>query len=224
MMVKAVLFDLDETLLNRKESVLHFLSNQYDRLSSLKHIPKDDYKKRFVQLEKNGYVWKDVVYEQLVTEFSITDISKEALLEDYIQNFQHHCIPFPHLIPMLENLKEQHFKLGLITNGKEQFQINNIQALQITSYFDTILISESEGVKKPDPIIFQRALDRLEVPPDQSVFIGDHLENDVFAAKRVGMNVLWRSASNYEGIISITDLREIELWITKWNGGETYGN
>ncbi|SHN30453.1 HAD family hydrolase [Gracilibacillus kekensis] len=224
-MIKAVLFDLDGTLLDRDQSVKQFISHQYDRLrKSLNHIPKEIYMQRFITLDDNGYVWKDKVYEQLIKEFGIGELTKEQLLEDYIQYFKYHCIPFPQLIPMLENLKKQQFKLGLITNGKEQFQMNNIQALRITSYFDKILISESEGIKKPDPIIFQRTLDRLEVSPEQSVFIGDHLENDVFAAKRVGMNVLWKSASNYEGIISITDLREIELWITKWNGGEKYEN
>jgi putative hydrolase of the HAD superfamily len=57
-MVKAVLFDLDGTLLDRDESVKQFIAAQYDRLTAhLNHIPKNDYLTRFIQLDCHGHVW-----------------------------------------------------------------------------------------------------------------------------------------------------------------------
>jgi len=59
-MVKAALFDLDGTLLNRDASVQRFIENQYERLhKSLHHIPKQQYTSRFIELDCRGYVWKD---------------------------------------------------------------------------------------------------------------------------------------------------------------------
>ncbi|UOQ48651.1 HAD family hydrolase [Gracilibacillus caseinilyticus] len=211
-MIKAVLFDLDGTLLNRDASVQHFITNQYKRLDSLHHLSKDSYITRFIELDNRGYVWKDKVYQQLVKEFEITGLSWEALLEDYISQFQFSCVPFPHLKEALEILKQKGFALGMISNGKGQFQMDNIKALGIEPYFNTILISEWEGMKKPDPRIFQKALQQLHVQPQQGVFVGDHPENDVLAAQRIGMQAIWKKDKGWKNCSAdwtVDDLKEI---------------
>ena len=191
--MKAVIFDLDGTLLNRDESVKRFIDDQYNRLHKwLGHIPKTGYTARFIELDNRGYVWKDKVYQQLVDEYNIHEITAEYLLQDYLNEFHKHCIPFPNLHKTLEQLKNSNLALGLITNGFGQFQMDNIKALQIDSYFDAILVSEWEGIKKPDAQIFHRALERLKVEPSDSIYVGDHPENDVKAAKNAGMTAIWK--------------------------------
>ena len=75
-MIKAALFDLDGTLLNRDESVKLFLDSQYHRLNKfVGHIPKKQYMTRFIELDNRGYVWKDKVYQQLVNEFAMEGIT-----------------------------------------------------------------------------------------------------------------------------------------------------
>lgn len=218
-MIKAVLFDLDGTLLNRDESVKLFVERQYDRLNKfVSHVPKEKYVSRFIALDNRGYVWKDKVYQQLVDEFTIADITWEKLLEDYMREFKNNCIPFPNLIKMLEELKSKDLILGMITNGYGQFQMDNIKALEIDKYFDTILISEWESMKKPNPQIFLRALEKLNVSPKESVFIGDHPENDVKAAQNVGMKGIWKSDfqwDNVEADFILNDLSELSLIIDR---------
>lgn len=190
---KAVLFDLDGTLLNRDKSVELFINKQYERLYELlSHIPKEQYISRFIELDNHGYVWKDKVYQQLISEFNIPFVTWEELLQDYVQQFKHHCVGFPHIHKMLEELKNNKIALGMITNGYGQFQMDNIKALDIEKYFDVILVSEWEGIKKPNPKIFMNALEQLNVEPSESVFIGDHPENDVKAAQNVGMKGIWK--------------------------------
>lgn len=216
-MIQAVLFDLDGTLLDRDASVKKFIDNQYERLGNyLGHISKEKYMTRFIELDCRGYVWKDKVYQQLVEEFEIVGIGWENLLGDYITEFKHHCVPFPNLKSMLEELKTDGFALGMITNGFGQFQMDNIRALGIEKYFDAILVSETEGMKKPDPAIFKRALKRLNKEPRESVFVGDHPENDVKASQYVGMRGIWKKDVQWDAFepdYAVEDLGELPTMI-----------
>ena len=212
-MIKAVIFDLDGTLLNRDESVKKFIINQYERLNKwVNHISKEEYTTRFIELDNRGYVWKDKVYQQLTEEFEMKGVTWEDLLEDYLSHFKDHCVSFPNLFDLLEELRNKQFTLGIITNGMGQFQMDNIKALGIEKYFKIILISEWEGLKKPDPNIFLRALNQLNVPPDQSVYVGDHPENDVKASQKAGMKGIWKKDvhwGNTGAEFSIDDLLEL---------------
>lgn len=220
-MIKAVIFDLDGTLLNRDASLQKFIENQYDRLNKeFHHVIKEKYVSRFIELDCRGYVWKDKVYQQMVEEFNITSISWEELLGDYISEFHQSCIPFPNLIDMLEALKRNSIQLGLITNGKGSFQLNNIRALGIESYFETILISEWEGMKKPNPKIFMRALKRLNLKPEESIYVGDHPENDIRGAENAGMVGIWKRDFNWgdlEANYIIEDLIELPMVLQEMN-------
>ncbi|MBS4192830.1 HAD family hydrolase [Bacillus sp. FJAT-49705] len=220
-MIKAVIFDLDGTLLNRDESVKKFIDNQYKRLNKwVGHIPKEKYTIRFIELDSRGYVWKDKVYQQLVDEFEITGVNWEVLLGDYISEFKHSCVPFPNLLSMLEDLRKSNLLLGIITNGYGQFQIDNIKALGIEKYFKTILVSEWEGIKKPSPQIFKRALELLNVSANESIFVGDHPENDVKAAQNVGMKGIWKKDFQWENVkadIIIDDFAALPLIIKNLN-------
>ncbi|MGM0897846.1 MAG: HAD family hydrolase [Bacillota bacterium] len=212
-MIQAVLFDLDGTLLNRDASVGSFINDQYERMPQfLGHIPRELYAERFIELDRRGYVWKDQVYAQLIQEFEIEHTTMEFLLEDYITHFRFHCIPFIGLHSMLESLKEQGVKLGIISNGKGEFQMDNIKALGIEKCFDAILISESENLRKPDPRIFERAMARLNVLPSHSLFVGDHPTADVEAAKNAGMIGVWKKDTGWNEAVadySIDELNEV---------------
>lgn len=217
--IKAVVFDLDGTLLNRDASIKIFIEKQYHRLNKwLNHVPIDKYITRFIELDNRGYVWKDKVYQQLVNEFGITGLTWEQLLQDYINQFKDSCVPFSNLITTLEQLRIKNISLGMITNGKGQFQMDNIKALGIEKYFQTILISEWEGMKKPDPQIFLKALDKLNVLPSESIFVGDHPKKDIKAAQDVGMIGVWKKDCQWDNIEAdfiVDDLTEIPLIVVK---------
>ena len=109
----------------------------------------------------------------------------------------------------------------MITNGFGDFQTGNIHALGIQKYFDVILISEIEGIRKPDPAIFLRAADLMGVLPEECAYIGDHPINDVTASRNVGMMGIWKEDTFYkdhfecDGIVR--DLLEIKTIIEQWN-------
>lgn len=219
-LIQAVIFDLDRTLLNRDASLLQFIHYQYDvRQDALSHIPKEVFVEKFVEYDCGGYVWKDEVYKQLIDEFQI-ECSYVDLLEEYIQEFYRFCIPYPYAVETLKALKDQGLKLGMITNGRTSFQNGNIDALGIRPFFDEVLISEEEGIKKPEREIFMRAANRLGVEPVHCLFVGDHPVNDVEASMAAGMIGVWKrnaGEEQFEAACVVDCLSEISDRIM--NGG-----
>lgn len=190
--IAAVLFDLDETLLDRRQSLTQFVLAQYQRFyPHFQHIPSAAYLRRVVELDANGAVWKDQVYKQLLAELEIMDVGWEELLNDYVAHFAEACVGFPNLHATLDALETKGYKLGIVTNGRSPFQERNIAALGIRHYFGAVLVSEAEGVRKPDPEIFLRAAARLRTQPDKVVFVGDNPQADIAGAQRCGMKAIW---------------------------------
>ncbi len=223
-MIRAVIFDLDGTLLDRDVSVKKCIDDQYERCKeALGHIPKDNYMDRFIELDARGYVWKDIVYRELAKEFMIKALTWNELLDDYIHHFQYHCTPFDKVEETLIKLAKDNLSLGMITNGFEAFQMNNIKALGIESFFQSILISEREGIKKPNPEIFLRSAQLLQVSTEECLFVGDHPENDIKASKSVGMTTVWKEDSYWDEVDAdyiIEDLNTLLGMVTSINEKE----
>ena len=190
--IEGILFDLDQTLMDRDKSLHLFLNQQWNKKKSLQAISKDDFVTKFIELDKNGYVWKDKVYSQILNDFGITDIHHNDLLADYLANFSQNAVLFPNVMDFLQTCKSQNIKLGIITNGREDLQASVIRACGLEQIMDVILISEVEGIKKPDPIIFKSALNHLSLSSASCVFIGDNPDADIKGAYNVGMKTIWK--------------------------------
>lgn len=198
-MIKAVLFDLDNTIMDRHGALHNFAADQHRRLfaSRQPHVPAVAYRQRFVQLDDNGRLWKDAVYQQLITEFDLRDVSWEQLLAEYIDRFRFFCQPLPGFATMLANLQAANYRLGLITNGSYPFQKHNFAALGVAEAFELVLVSEHEGLRKPDPRLFQRALDKLGVAAAKAVYVGDNPIADIQGAQAVGMKAIFRPSPHW---------------------------
>jgi putative hydrolase of the HAD superfamily len=156
-----------------------------------------------------------------MSEFAIEGMSWKSLLEDYEMQFQFHCVPFQFLTEMLNELKNQDYLLGIITNGRSPFQARAIDGLGIRDYFDVILISEVEQVRKPQVEIFQRAMNLLGVSASDSVFVGDHPEADIVGAKGAMMKTIWKRNLSWteakEADATIDELSEIPPILAQFN-------
>jgi putative hydrolase of the HAD superfamily len=188
--LKAIGFDLDGTLHDRATSLRVFADAQHHRFSLAAHVPLSAWRERFITLDAGGMVWKDKVYQALTTEWQLPCTSQELLI-DYEDNFPASARLFPDAIETLTALKLRGLALGLITNGREKLQGAVITALGIESYFCSILISEAEGLAKPDPAIFARFLERLSIQPVDAAFVGDSLRADVQGSRNAGLFSVW---------------------------------
>lgn len=213
--MKAILFDLDGTLLDRRASLRRFIKEQRERLGNeLKETDELSYEEDFLTWDNNGYVTKDIVYQKLIATYNIKSFTATELLQDYEDFFHTCCIPFANLTSTLAELQKQSIKLGIVTNGKKDFQQKNLEALGIATYFESVVISEAVGVKKPDPAIFLHAAEKLGVLPKECLFVGDHPDIDVAGAEAVGMTGVWRVNSMWKAqkkTHEITNLTQLLL-------------
>ena len=145
---------------------------------------------RFVELDNHGRVWKDVVYERLIEEFDINGWKTEELLAVYENCFCAFCVPRMGVDQAIAELAEG-YSLGLISNGKTPFQERNFRALGFSSSFDSIIVSEAIGLRKPDPEIFHLGCSELNVDPKETVFVGDSPVADILGAREAGLATIF---------------------------------
>jgi putative hydrolase of the HAD superfamily len=188
-LIKAILFDLDDTLLDRTTSLAEFVKEQHRRYK-LDQVAYETYHRRFLELDQRGYAEKPQLFQALITEFAVP-ASVEALLADFEQGAWNQCTLLPDAAAVLAELRVRGYKLGVITNGEDWSQMRKLRVTGLVPLVDLIVISGNEQIKKPDPQIFTRAAERLAVRPDECAFVGDHTRNDIYGAGAVGMKTIW---------------------------------
>ena len=98
---------------------------------------------------------------------------------------------FPGPVEMLARLRERGYKLAIITNGFADTHREKIALLALERLFDEILIADEVGLLKPDPRIFRLAAERLGVPAEACAMVGDRFERDIAGAAAAGMYTVW---------------------------------
>jgi YjjG family noncanonical pyrimidine nucleotidase len=123
-------------------------------------------------------------------EYFVSDAQIDSIAHDYIQLLPENNRLFDGTIEVLEYLDEK-YKLHIITNGFADVQYKKINNSNIGGFFKTITNSEMAGVKKPNPIIFEYALNLAQANRENSVMIGDCLEADVQGALDAGLDAIF---------------------------------
>jgi putative hydrolase of the HAD superfamily len=217
-MIKAVLFDLDGTLFDRDSCVRALVQEQYSAFKGrLETIKLDHFVNRVLTLDEHGYRNKSEVYETLAREHRLPAGTAAELTADFWTRYHTFCRPYDDLLGTLEELKHRGKRIGVITNGTQTIQEGTMDALGIRELLDVVLVSETEGVRKPDPAIFERAATRLGLLPSECCFVGDHPEVDIAGAKAASWWPVWKRSSHWsppaETVLTIDTLSEVLLHI-----------
>lgn len=188
--VKAVIFDMFETLVSMDRSDRYF---SYEISQDL-GLPikvfkpewnkvKDDCSTGKLTFEEGVAAAMKVLGVYSDEKLSLVSAKRHAAKESIFREISVESLN------MLDRLKTAGYKLGLISNCfSEEHDV--IRASRLYPFFDAALLSYEEGIQKPDPEIFRRCVERLGVCPGECLYIGDGGNNELEAAYAAGMNVL----------------------------------
>ncbi|MGF2715263.1 2-haloalkanoic acid dehalogenase [Bacillus mycoides] len=190
-----MLFDLDDTLLDRDMAVDKLFSIILEKFYEdvKQHAVKNIMLQKFKEYDKKSYGHSDkvMVLESFFNEFP----SKYRLPRNSIQDFWNNnfpkCFSINQSTINIINTIKLHVKVGIITNGSTQRQKAKIINTNLNRHFDTIIISEETGFSKPDKRIFELALKKLNVQPEDVLFVGDDLEKDIAGCQNVNIKGIW---------------------------------
>ncbi len=124
---------------------------------------------------------------------------------------------YPETLPVLEELRKRGLKLGVVANWEPSLP-RFIREFELDGYFDAIVSSMAEGIAKPDPILFHRALKRLGVKAEDALHAGPHMKEDVTGALQAGIRPVWLNRtgiSTGHEVLTITDLRGLLMLAQK---------
>ncbi|QOR68937.1 HAD family hydrolase [Cytobacillus suaedae] len=210
---KAILFDLDDTLLNRDIAVdklfLIVLERCYENVN---HSVKIEMLEKFKVFDNRGYGSNDKV--KVLESFFDEYPPRNRIPRDYIQDFWNDHFPLCFTVDQnsinIINTIKMHVKVAIITNGTTQRQKAKISNTNLHSCFDTIIISEEVGFSKPDKHIFELALSKLNVQPEDALFVGDDLEKDIGGCQNANMKGIWFNPNKLKNHTEIKPYDEID--------------
>ncbi|WP_035430084.1 HAD family hydrolase [Bacillus sp. UNC322MFChir4.1] len=189
-----MLFDLDDTLLNRDKAVdkmfLIILEKCY---GDVKHSAKNKMLQKFKEYDKRSYgdSNKIIVLESFFDEFPPNYRLPRNYLQDFWNSNFPRCFSINQNTINIVNAIKMHVKVAIITNGSTQRQTAKIINTHLNSCFDIIIISEEVGFSKPDKRIFELALNKLNVQPESALFVGDDIEKDIGGCQNANIKGIW---------------------------------
>ena len=189
-MIKAVIFDMFETLVTLFVGRTYFSEDIAKDLG----VPLQDFRREWHATEKDRTLGRLTMAEGvsialkklgIYSEENVKLICQKRLdaLGDTFANIPQESIK------LLQDLRQKGIKTGLITNTFSD-ERDLICSSPLYPLFDVTMISYEQGLSKPDPAIYQRMLDALELSPEECLYVGDGGSRELYAARDIGMHAL----------------------------------
>ncbi|MEH2330123.1 HAD family hydrolase [Nostoc sp.] len=207
MSYKAIIFDLDNTLLNfelcERQAILRALKDCAVSLD-LNGVSKTIFLQVFETYNSKYWRQRDIFSPNELIEMSYrSTLAQLDIQTDQISNlsqsfwhiFNHFAVMEPDVNEVLTILA-RNYRLAVITNGFVSAQLPRMQAAGIEHFFEAVVVSEAIGFAKPSPEIFHHALSRLNLIPEQVIYVGDSLKHDYAGATQVKMDFCYYNRKN----------------------------
>ena len=213
-MIKAVIFDMFETLVSIFSGDTYFSEHIAADLS----IPIEDFRPVWRATDKARSSGQCTIAE--VMKICLENLgcyseeSVQLIVDHRRENLEGVFARTPkETVELLEALKARNIKIGLISNCYSD-EAQAIKESVLYPFFDAPVLSYEQGVTKPDPEIFRRAIDMLGVSADECLYVGDGGSKELFAARDAGMKAVqarYFAHLAYEPHIPCGRLEEFDL-------------
>jgi len=193
MSIKAVLFDLDNTLVDfvkmKKEACKSAINSMID--AGLRMKKKEGYKKLMECYFRLG-LDSSIAFTKFMEEQTgkVDEKVLKAAIKGYRKTKPNFLKPYPYVLETLEMIKSLRLKMGIVTDAPREKALQRLNAMHITNYFDLIITLDDTGVKKKELKPLKLAMKKLNMLPEEILFVGDSLRRDIEPAKKVGMKTL----------------------------------
>lgn len=224
--IKDVFFDLDHTLWDFDKNSKITFENIFAR--NHPEVVIDSFIAHYIPI--NQACWKLYQYDKITHQqlrydrlklsfdaigYEISDAEIDVISNQYIDLLTENNHLFEGTFEILEYLNKK-YKLHVITNGFAHVQVKKLTNANLNTYFSTVTNSEMAGVKKPNPIIFEYALDLAKANKETSIMIGDSIEADVLGALEAGIDAIYFNESKQlvdNNIKQINHLLELKNYL-----------
>jgi putative hydrolase of the HAD superfamily len=204
-MLRAVLFDLDDTLHDDTAAFRNAAEEVADEIAAEHGIDALALKAAYVA-EAEGF-WHRLTAEQLnvklkrlreefwgraLEHVGIDDsLLAQRSAERYNRYRKKYFELFPGALDVLRALRADGLKLGIVTNGFSETHREKISLLRIGELFDAVFIADEVGMIKPDPLLFAHACMTLGCAPANGAMVGDRYDRDIRGALSAGLYTVW---------------------------------
>lgn len=202
-MIRAVLFDLDDTLFDHRESAAEALRRVQHAHDCFRHAPFDEFEREHSMLLEefhpevvSGRLGMDEArrerFRRLFQRFGAR--ADDALCAAAAGMYRREYLDARRAMAGAEALLEavrRRASVGIVSNNMLQEQQEKLEHLRLAAYVDVLVVSEAAGIAKPDPGIFAIALDALGVRSEEAVMVGDSWSADVVGSRAAGIRAVW---------------------------------
>lgn len=186
--LKAVIFDLDDTLYSERAFVFSGFRAAVQRLEALASIPSEVADRTLREMFERGM--RGNLFDRLL-KGRLHEEKIPGLVEEMIAAYREHypeISPFHGAVQLLERLKSR-YRLGMLSDGWLPVQEKKLVALGVVPYFDAIVLSDQWGrdAWKPNTRPYHEVCRALGVAPEEAVYVADNPAKDFLGARRSGM-------------------------------------
>jgi 2-haloalkanoic acid dehalogenase type II len=206
--IKAVLFDWAYTLMDLSADEEEKAFQEMFATLEAQGIERPDFNtcyelskkifKGMIEVSRTSH--REACFEQvlnyLLTHFSIElgdTLTSEDLLEAYYLELYSKRKAYTDSLPTLRMLQDNGLRLGIVSNTTNPAFMKDVEREQsgLDPFFEFSIYSSAVPYRKPHPSIFTMAAEKLSLPTEEILFVGDSLESDIRGAQQVGMTAVW---------------------------------
>lgn len=204
--IKDILFDVDDTLFDRKQAQLKVLHKIVDSLPEV-FGPLDFMRVAEASAESDRLTiaefdtgapsdgLRDRRSKLLLRILGLPEIIAPKLSEIYVRELPVCDTPVEGAVQLIKELSGK-YGLGAVSNGLPDVQYGKLETIGVRNMLSCIVLSEEIGMRKPDPRIFLHAVRLLGRQPDECLFVGDSYISDIIGAKKAGLYTCWFNPAN----------------------------
>jgi len=218
--IRTILFDLDDTLNERRASWAAFVEVlRQEYRTHIAPCSNESMLEVILAADRGGYRPKKDLFADLSEQLPWIHAAAPSELEGFWRlTFPACMVAREGAKSVLADLRSAGYRVGIVSNGRTDMQMRKVQHLGLHDLAEVVIVSESVGFKKPQPQIYLEALSALSGSRQTTLFVGDNPELDIIGPANLGMQTAWLTlgriwpaqygAPDYR-LSSLLDLRRI---------------